>query len=564
MALTEKMPKVVDMTQEEMDGLLERLEGCSLDPQDKVLLKGVVHSVLWLREKVEAGKVTIHKLKRLFRGFRSEKHSAKRAPEKEANKGEGRHEGEEDIPEDPHEIPDSCETFSTDSSSKKPPVKGHGRMGADSYTCAEEVEVLHHNLQAGGLCPAGCGGRVYDLSPGMFLQIQGQSFVKAVKYSLQKLRCALCGHVFTASLPLDLRRDCGKYNFRFKALLVCQKYFVGVPLYRQETFQDMLNVALPDATQWDLIREVSDVLEPLLPALEKGAANGEVLYSDDTGVRILDVMKEVRSDPNIKRKGTFTSAFYGEMGSFFVALYYSSRLHAGENLVRILRERNPELPRIIHMSDALAANSQEEVKDILEKAFCLAHARRRFEELIFLYPKESRTFMTQVGKAYKNDKEAKDKGLSPQERLRYHQEHSGPVMERLHLWLKNQSLIAEPNGILKKAILYSLTHWDGLTLFLRRAGAPLDNNVCEQLIKLPIRLRKNALFHRTERGAQIAGLMMSVIETCRLNQVNPVDYLTACQLYSSDVARDPQAWLPWAYQETLEAKAALSHPLMAA
>jgi hypothetical protein len=266
----------------------------------------------------------------------------------------------------------------------------------------------------------------------------------------------------------------------------------------------------------------------------------------------------------VRRKGTYTSAFYAEADSFIVALYYSSRRHAGENFVTLLKERPPDLPKLIHMSDALAANIQKEVEDFIHKAFCLVHARRYFVDLLSFYPQESGHYIDEIGKVYKHDKAAQEKGLSPEERLAYHQEHSGPVMEELHKWLKAQVLSAEPSSKLAKAIRYSLNHWSGLTLFLREAGAPLDNNVCEQLIKLPIRLRKNSLFHKTERGARVAGLMMSVIQTCRLNEVNPIEYLVACQRYSSDVGRDPEAWLPWAYEETLQIRAPESPLLMAA
>ncbi len=550
MAAQEKMPDVVEMTQEEMDALVDRLDHNSLTQEDRVLLKGVLRSVVWLRQTVMAGKITIHKLKGLFRGFRSEKRSANRA------KGKENDEDSDDSPGAPRNEPAPCEKGSSSATpfSDKSPIQGHGRRGAASYFPSETIEIPHARLRAGDPCPEDCGGRLYDIPPGIFVQIQGQPLVKTVQYSLKKLRCALCGSTVSADLPASLKKDWGRHDFRFKALLVCQKYFVGVPFYRQEAFQNMLNVTLPDSTQWDLIAQVADVLDPLLPALEKAAAGANVIYGDDTGVKILDVKAATALDPTVHRKGTYTSAFYAEADSFSVALYYSSRRHAGENFVKLLKERPPDLPKLIHMSDALAANIQKEVEEFIHKAFCLAHARRYFEDLLFFYPQECTHYMDEIGKVYKNDEATKEKGLSPEERLAYHQHHSGPVMEALREWLDARSLGVEPNSALAKAIRYSLRHWAGLTLFLRQAGAPLDNNVCEQLIKLPVRLRKNSLFHRTERGARIAGLMMSVIQTCDKNKINPVEYLVACQRHSSDLARDPEAWLPWVYQETLERK----------
>lgn len=109
----------------------------------------------------------------------------------------------------------------------------------------------------------------------------------------------------------------------------------------------------------------------------------------------------------------------------------------------------------------------------------------------------------------------------------------------------------EPNGSLGKAIRYMQRHWEGLTLFLREVGAPLDNNICEQMIKIAIRLRKNSLIHKTCHGAHVASILMSLIQTCRLASVNPVEYLTVCQENKSALFKTPSAWLPWKYKETL-------------
>src|SRR5215831_4964418 len=96
--------------------------------------------------------------------------------------------------------------------------------------------------------------------------------------------------------------------------------------------------------------------------------------------------------------------------------------------------------------------------------------------------------------------QAQEQGLSPEERLRFHQDHSEPVMERLRAWLRAQfeEKRVEPNSGLGAAITYLLKHWTRLTLFLRQAGAPLDNNICERALKKAIRHRKNSLFYKTE------------------------------------------------------------------
>ena len=122
-------------------------------------------------------------------------------------------------------------------------------------------------------------------------------------------------------------------------------------------------------------------------------------------------------------------------------------------------------------------------------------------------------------------------------------------MEKLKEWLQTQTheRKVEPNSSLGKAIAYMLKHWEPLTLFLRVPGAPLDNNLCEQLLKRAILHRKNSLFFRTEHGAYIGDLFMSLIHTCRLNRVNPFHYLTTLQKHSSELFKNPGKWLPWNY-----------------
>ena len=92
-----------------------------------------------------------------------------------------------------------------------------------------------------------------------------------------------------------------------------------------------------------------------------------------------------------------------------------------------------------------------------------------------------------------------------------------------------------------------LKHWAGLTLFLREAGAPLDNNVCERALKKAILHRKNSLFCKTVHGAYVGDLYMSLIHTAELNGVSPFPYLVALMRNADVVSRNPAAWLPWNY-----------------
>ena len=187
-------------------------------------------------------------------------------------------------------------------------------------------------------------------------------------------------------------------------------------------------------------------------------------------------------------------------------------------------------------------------------ANCLAHGRRQFVEIAPNFPDECRYVLESLGSVYHNDADTREQKLAPEERLRYHQKHSAPVMKQLHGWLEAQinEHKTEPNSGLGKAITYLRRHWKGLTAFLRVPGAPLDNNICEQALKRAVLHRKNALFYKTLHGAEVGDLFMSLIHTCELNGANPFEYLTELQRHSAAVAARPRDWMPWNYRKTLQ------------
>jgi len=278
--------------------------------------------------------------------------------------------------------------------------------------------------------------------------------VPAKVYELQRLRCSLCGKVFTAQVPQDVGAD--KYDITVASMIGLLKYGTGMPFNRQEGLQESLGVPLPASTQWKLVADAAPSLRPAFEELIRQGAQGDLMCNDDTANRIFD--KEVG-----------------------------------------------------YVLKALAV-------------------------------------------IYKNDADARKQNLSPEARLQWHQAKSAPVMKQLHEWLTRQieDRLVEPNSGLGQAVSYMLKHWSELTLFLRQAGAPLDNNVCERALKKVILHRKNAMFYLTDNGARVGDMYMSLIYTCQLCGANPFDYLTQLQRYAPQVADHPQNWMPWNYRQTID------------
>jgi transposase len=108
------------------------------------------------------------------------------------------------------------------------------------------------------------------------------------------------------------------------------------------------------------------------------------------------------------------------------------------------------------------------------------------------------------------------------------------------------------NSGLGRAITYFLRHWEPLTLFLRKAGTPLDNNITERALKKAIRHRKNSLFFKTLTGARVGDTFMSLIHTCELSDADPFDYLTELLRHRDELKRAPQDWMPWNYRRAID------------
>jgi hypothetical protein len=328
-----------------------------------------------------------------------------------------------------------------------------------------------------------------------------------------------------------------------------------------ESYQTMLGVPVPDATQWDQIERVADSGYVVFAHLERLAAQGELIYQDDTSVRILSLIEEnhqaqahaeamglARSED---RTGMYTTALVVKVGERIIALYYSGRAHAGENLKTLLTQRAANQEKPLVMSDALTSNEADEA--MLIRCHCLAHGRRKFSELEDVFPDECTVVLEALRQVFDHADKAAQQQHSAQERLAYHQVYSGPLMEGLKQWLAKQfdERLVEPNSSLGKAITYLVGHWDTLTRFLSVPGAPLDNNLVERALKLFIRQRKNSLFFATEHSAYIASVLTSLIATCLHAGVNALEYLVALQEHRSEVFAAPEAWLPWTYQANL-------------
>ena len=425
-------------------------------------------------------------------------------------------------------------------------AKGHGRNSHRTYTGARRVKVPHPTLSSGQACPDCQKGKLRRRQqPAVAIQVTAQPPVGAVVHEMEQLRCDTCGKVFTAPTPPEAGVE--KYDASVGVMVGLMRYGSGMPFYRLERLQKSLGVPLPSSVQWEQAARAARELEPVLDHLIYLAAQSAVVFNDDTTMRVAALRKEIQTEVKPQRTGIFTSGIVGQAQEHPITLFFTGRAHAGENLAEVLEQRQTPRAPPLHMCDGLAQNTPQGHPTI--QCSCNVHARRNFVDIQNSFPEECRKVVESFSAIYRVEAQAKADGLGPQERLAAHQAHSQPVMDQLKTWLDEQidARKAEPNSGLGQAIGYMRERWTELTQFLRVPGAPLDNNVTERILKMSILHRKNSLFYRTQRGAQVGDLFMSLVQTCRANEVNPFDYLVAVVRHAPAAKADPGRWLPWNY-----------------
>jgi transposase len=542
-----KEPELVTATQEELDEILLRAKPALSDQQYR-LLEGVLATFVYVMLKLQNAKTSIKRFQRMLFGHRTE--HKRNVLERAAVAGNA------DVQAAANSVAALAGADPVAVPVPRPPQPGHGRNAAQAYSGAPIVECDHPELQSGDRCPQCDKGRVYDWPPRSIVKVVGQAPLGATVYKLQRLRCRLCDTVFTASLPAAVA-SLPKYDSSCASMIALLRYGNGMPHFRLEGLQASLYVPLPDATQWDIVSKAVPAPRVVFEELIRQAAQAPLLHSDDTPMKVLSLMAErARAEADGVKpaaKAINTSGIVAVLQQHKVVLFFTGHAHAGKNMERVLAHRAQELAPAMQMCDALAANVAGEFKTIL--ANCMTHGRRQVADVAEQFPEAARYVIEALAKVYEHDAKCRQEQLSAEQRLSFHQEHSQPVMEEIERWMNEQfdKHLVEPNSGLGKALRYLLKHWQELTLFLRKAGAPLDNNLCERALKRAILHRKGSMFYKTVKGAEVGDIYMSLIHTCRLCDVNPFEYLNALQHHAQDVISRAALWLPWNYREQLAA-----------
>jgi hypothetical protein len=270
------------------------------------------------------------------------------------------------------------------------------------------------------------------------IRIDGHALLSAMHYPLEKLRCSACGQIFTAGLPEDAGED--TYSARARAVLAVSRYDLGVPGSRLPGYQAMLGVPMPEATQWDQIEHVGNCAYRVFRQMEQVAAQGTLIFHDDTAVRSLALRQEnsdrlaaaqaqgMATPPD--RLGMHTTARVVKVGEHTAMLSYSSRRHAGEHLQGLLDKREAGLAKPLARSDALARNAVANEAAVI-RCPCLAQGRRKCSDLADTFPHECQVVLDILSQVFDHEEPARLAQRSPEARLASHQTPSQPLMDGL-------------------------------------------------------------------------------------------------------------------------------------
>ena len=356
-------PETLNLTNEELMAWRDRLR-LVLTTEDFNILHSLLTTYLYIRQALSAARVSIARLKRLFGAPRTEKK-------------------EDVLPKAPDQGQGNTDTPGGRKKKDGPKPKGHGKNGVAAYLAAQRVPVCHENFYPGCPCPdENCDGKVYRLKvPGKVLRITGQSPLKATVYEPERWRCNLCEEIFWAQLPVAAGED--KYDASAVAMIAILHFANGFAFHRLEQHQASLGIPLPASDQSENLSAAYQKLLPVFKELIRCAAQCEILHNDDTGMKILDLLVLIKksrdsegssSKNKKKRTGIHTTGIVAIAVAYQIALYFTGRKHAGENLADVLQHRDTSLPAPIHMSDGLDHNAPGNVR--VKSSKCLTHYPR--------------------------------------------------------------------------------------------------------------------------------------------------------------------------------------------
>lgn len=366
-------------------------------------------------------------------------------------------------------------------------------------------------------CPCGCGSQLHKIGEVVTEQLE---IIPAKIYVIQhaRIKYAGCLHqdkVITATMP-NQPIDKGLAGPGLLADILVKKYDDHLPLYRQAEIFTRHGIDISRNTMGDWVMQCADILQPIVDAMKPDLLASPKIHTDDTTVPVL------KKDGGVTKTGRLW-IYCGCIPECAIYEYTPTRQQKWS--MEFLKDYQGYVQADAYPGyDKLYASGR-----IIEVA-CMAHARRKFFEIAKANEKSTGsktgiavTAISYISKLYKIEAKAKDLDVWAKKALR--KREAKPILKTYKKFLLTQSKKVLPKSPLGNAVSYTLSNWVALTRYLGNGILDIDNNKAERLMK-PIAIgRRNYLFAGNDRGGRAAATIYSLIESCKLNKINPYEYL---------------------------------------
>ena len=340
-------------------------------------------------------------------------------------------------------------------------------------------------------------------------RIPGKLFVR--RYIRPKYARANGEGVVISELPVRVI-DKGIPGPGLLSQILIDKYVDHLPIYRQIQRFEREGMKLPSSTLTDWITSACDLLGPLYEALKEKVLSADYLQADETPIKVLDKDKKGSS-----HRG-YHWVYHAPHQRLVLFDYREGRGREGPE--EILKDFKGYL-----QTDGYAVYENFAKRDGITLLHCMAHARRKFDEAADNDKVRAEYAIAEIQKLYAVERNIKDESLSEEQAADLRKTQAVPVLTSLKEWMLENYKAVLPQSAIGQALHYSLQRWDKLMIYTTNGKLQIDNNLVENAIR-PVALgRKNYLFAGSHNGARRAAMLYSFLGTCKINNVNPFDWM---------------------------------------
>jgi transposase len=356
-----------------------------------------------------------------------------------------------------------------------------------------------------------------------------------------KYACRACEEGVTQAPAPARLIDGGLPTEATVAHVLVSKYADHLPLYRQAQIYARQGIGLDRSTLADWVGRAAWHLRPLHERLLEHIRASTKIFADETTAPVLDPGRGRTKTGQLWAYARDDRPFGGADPPIAVYVYAQNR-KAEQPLAHLAGFMG------VVQVDGYAGYRALARRNSVQLAFCWSHVRRRFYELAAAAPAPiASETLERIGALYAVEKDVR--GRNPDQRRAARQENSRTIVDALEPWLREKLALISQKTKLAEAIRYALSRWDGLTRFIDDGRIEIDSNVVERAIR-PIALnRKNALFAGSDGGAENWAIVASLVETCKLNGVDPQAYMAdvLAKIVNGHLASKLDELMPWAY-----------------